>query len=143
MADYEFCVSLRINHPNIDPAEVTKKLKLEPFITRKVNEPRVTPKGDPLEGLNEESFWAAKLHDSKRISSAEICLEDYLLELNEQLNPHAAYFKELVSSGGYIEYFVGWFGGSMIGATLEPELLLSTGALNISIGLDIYGGEDE
>ena len=143
MSDYRFCVSLRISHPEIDPDEITRELGIEPFRKWKVGEARVSPSGEKIEGESVESFWAAKLHEEKRLLSTDIYLEDFISKLNEQFKDKSRYFSTLVESGGYIEYFVGWFGGGMFGATLDPTLLASTGKLSISIGLDIYGGEDE
>ncbi len=52
---------------------------------------------------------------------------------------HKDYFSKLVTTGGYIEYFVGWFEGDHnLMATLSPELLRSTGELHIAIGIDAY-----
>ena len=142
MADYRYCVSLRVSHPTIDPKEVTQALGIEPFRSWRVGEPRVSPKGNPLEGVSNESFWACHLHEEKRLYSKDQYLEDFLANLNQRLKPHAKYFEYLVKSGGYIEYFVGWFDGDNVGATLEPSLLKSTADLNIAIGLDIYAGDE-
>lgn len=142
MADYRLCVSLRVSHPTIDPDEVTEVLGTEPFRKWKVGEPRTSPKGTPLEGVTKESFWACHLHDEKRLNSKDQYLEDYLAKLNKRLYPHAKYFESLVNSGGYIEYFIGWFDGDNVGATFEPTLLKSTADLSIAIGLDIYAGDD-
>ena len=65
-------------------------------------------------------------------------LEDYLESLNRKLTRHKDYIAELVTSGGHIEYFVGWFGKSNVMATLSPRLMAETANLGIAIGLDIY-----
>ena len=142
MSDYRFCVSLHVSHPTLDLGELTQILGLKPSRVWKSGEPRVTPKGTPLEGVYKYNSWSAPLHEQKRIFSTDIYLEDYLEKLNQQLTPHKIKFGEIVNSGGYIEYFVGWFSEGNIGATLNPKLLKSTAELNISIRLDIYAYEE-
>ena len=142
MSDYRFCVSLHVSHPTLDLEELTQILGLKPSKVWKLGEPRVTPKGTPLEGVYKYNLWSAPLHEQKRILSTEIYLEDYLEKLNQQFSPHKKRLGEIVNSGGYIEYFIGWFSEGNIGATLNPALLKSTAELNISIGLDIYAYEE-
>jgi hypothetical protein len=103
-----------------------------------VGEKRTTPKGNVLAGINKESFWLAALHDGENLFSKDICLEDFVARQNLRLSKHSKYFARLVSEGGHVEYFVGWFANGQLGATFEPSLLKSTSDLSISIGLDIY-----
>ena len=142
MSSYEYCVSLRVTHPDIDPNKITKALGIKPFRSWRAGEPRVSPKGTPLEGVSKESFWAAHTHKEKRLLSENIYLEDYISQFNKRLQPYASFFEELVNSGGYIEYFVGWFSENNVGATFEPSLMKETSALNIAIGLDVYVSEE-
>ncbi|MFK8067721.1 MAG: DUF4279 domain-containing protein [Gammaproteobacteria bacterium] len=142
MSDYRFCVSLQISHPTLDLEDLTQVLELKPFKVWKLGEPRFTPKGTPLEGAYKCNVWSAKMHEQERIFSADIYLEDYLEKLNQQLQLHKKKFGEIVNSGGYIEYFIGWFSEGNISTTLSPQLLRSTAELSISIGFDIYAYED-
>ncbi|MDB5384929.1 MAG: hypothetical protein JWM11_575 [Planctomycetaceae bacterium] len=141
MSAYEFCVSLSIMHPSIDPAVITSRLGVSPKRHRTVGEQRVTTKGVPLPGLNKESFWLATLHSGERLSSESISIEQFLADANGRLTQHREFFRELASSGGYLEYFIGWFGGGNFSATLEPVLMAAIADLGISIGFDVYAGE--
>ena len=140
MPDYQFCVSLSITHPTVNPNEITGILDIKPSKIQTVGEPRISYKGESLEGLNKESFWRADLHQEKRLHSNDIYLEDFLAKQNEKIKIHKEYLNSLVESGGYIEYFIGWFSEGTINmsATFTPDLLQSTADLNISIGLDVY-----
>jgi hypothetical protein len=141
MSDYEFCVSLRITHPNIDPEIITRTLGLLPFRTAKAGEPRMAPTGAPLHGTYEHTFWGADLHQGGNLRSTDIFLEDFLTQANSRLIPHAEFLRQLTVEGGYIEYFVGWF-GSYMGATLEPTLMKATVDLGIGIGFDVYPNDE-
>jgi len=139
MSDYTYCVSLSITHPSITPDEITAALKIEPSRFHIKGEQRFTPKGKPLEGKYQENFWRFTPHEEYRVSASDIYLEDYLLSLNKEYASHKDYFSKLVTTGGYIEYCVGWLEGDHnLMATLSPELLRSTGELHIAIGIDAY-----
>ena len=71
MPDYDFCVSLSITHPTIDPSDISKALGLKPTRTKKIGEPIVSIKGKILGGLNKESFWGLDLHPEKRLEASQ------------------------------------------------------------------------
>lgn len=139
MDDYTFCVSLSITHPSITPAEITEELKIKPSSFQVKGDQRITPKGKTVETKYEENMWRHDPDEGRRLSASDTYLEDYLLSLNNKFAEHKSYFSQLVATGGYIEYFIGWFEGDYnLMATLSPELLISTGQLNIAIGIDAY-----
>lgn len=136
--EYEFCVSLRITHPKIDPDEITKVLGITPTHKWKFGESRKTPKGTQLSGNNIESYWTARLHDKKNLHSEDITLEEFISKANRRLRSYKEYLKKLSNDGGRIEYFVGWFGSSNMGANFKPSVLKDTAELGIEIALDVY-----
>jgi hypothetical protein len=139
MTDYTYCVSLSITHPTITPDEITKAINIEPSCTAKFGEQRKSAQGKALDGKNRENYWRFTPHTENRLSGDDIQLEDYLDLLNKQFAPHQEYFNSLVKSGGYIEYFIGWFEGDHnLITTFSPSLLKSTAELSIAIGIDAY-----
>ena len=140
MPDYKYSVSLSISHPSIDPDSISRKFGITPIREHRLGGVRKTHTGEILEGNYESSFWRARLHESERLASTDILLEDFLAEQNARFAPHKEYFRQLVESGGYVEYFIGWFeeGTGNISASFSSELLSKTSALKIAIGLDVY-----
>jgi hypothetical protein len=122
--------------------EFTDLLGLRPFRVWRQGEPRVSPKGTPLEGVYKYNSWAARTHEEERLFSTDISLEDYIAQLNQRLLPNKGKFMEVIGKGGYIEYFIGWFSEGNISATLEPKLMKDTAELGIAIGLDVYAYEE-
>src|SRR5207248_6512513 len=55
MSEYEFTISLRIRHPTIDPAAITRMLGMEPQHTWHSGAPRRGPAGEALDGVYRES----------------------------------------------------------------------------------------
>ncbi|HEY0635093.1 MAG TPA: DUF4279 domain-containing protein [Gammaproteobacteria bacterium] len=142
MSDYRFCVSLHVSHPDMELDEFTDLTGLRPFRVWRRGEPRVSPKGTPLEGFYKYNSWAARTHEEEHLFSSELSLEDYIAQLNQRFLQHKNKFAEIVGDGGYIEYFIGWFSEGNISATLEPKLMQNTAELNIAIGLDVYAYEE-
>lgn len=60
------------------------------------------------------------------------------MHLNYKLEKHKDYFRELITLGGCVEYFIGWFSADNVGLTLSPELIGQTQELGIEIGLCVY-----
>ena len=140
MPDYNYCVTLKITHPTLDPSEITEALGAKAIRSWKFGEPRISTKGKLLKGLNKESFWSLDLHEEKRLQASSIYLEDFISDQNIRFKEHEIFFHNLIKSGGYIEYFIGWFGTSNINmcVTLSPELLLETAKLHISVSVCAY-----
>jgi len=138
MYPFRYCVSLRFWHPTIDPEKISKKLGKRPSRQWKVGEPRTTPKGTKLEGINKESYWTTDLHSKKSITSTKIRVEKFLFSTLDELVPHLKFIKKFVKEGGVTELFVGIYGSRNFGIELEPALLMRFGKMGIRLTLDIY-----
>ena len=138
MYPYRYVVSLRIRHPMINPDSITKKLRLQPFRKWMAGEQRSTPKGNPLKGINRNTYWTAELHTEKSLSSRKIAVEDFLSEQLARFKPMRKYFGHIRKTGGRIEFFVGLFCDKNMGAEFLSSLLETTGKLGIDLSLDIY-----
>ena len=135
---YRYCVSLRVLHPTVNPDTLTTKLSLQPSRKWKVGEPRSTPKGNKLKGINKETYWTAQLHREESLLSRKVALEDFLTEQLARLKKVEKYFRHIRKTGGRIELFVGLFCDKNMGAELPSSLLASMGKLGIDLSLDIY-----
>jgi len=133
-----FQVSLRIWHPSADPLEIGRELEWAPEASRKAGEPRTTLKGNPLPGLNKESFWYAVLPVTE-----ESTLSSVIGATNRRLISRKHYLASLVSTGGVLEYFIGWFIDSNVGECIDWETLLGCGELKIRLQFDVYPPDTE
>ena len=138
-APYSFAASLRIWHPKMDPVFLTKTLRLKPSRAWKVGEPRRTPKGNALEGVNRGSYWFKRLVEKRYASTSKQSLETFLKSALVRLRQHSKLFRRIRKSGGRAELFVGLFcESSNAGVELPPQLLSSLGKIGLSLSLDIY-----
>lgn len=101
-------------------------------------EPRMTPKGDKLKGNREETYWTARLHKKKNLSSRKIALEDFLTDRLTIVKESKRYFSHIRKTGGRIEFLIGLFCNKNMGAELPSSLLATMGQLGIDLALDIY-----
>lgn len=129
---FAFKVSLRLRHPVIQPGEITRALGLEPRFHRAEV---TTSTGE----TRKDTYWCYTVTQQ---TVADRDLEDVLLEHLAILEPNASFFVEFDASGGFIEYFVGWFTSHKSGGeTLSWELMRRLSNLRIALSFDVYGAE--
>jgi hypothetical protein len=132
---YGYAISLRVTHPSLDPSEITSALQLTPSRTWRAGEPRTTPKGAPLKGVNSKTFWTRRFVEGefrdKKLPAA-------VVEIVDQLLPHRAFFQRIRSEGGTVEFFVGWFFNRQSGGTFDCDLMARMADLKIDLSFDVY-----
>ena len=83
MTPFKYAVSFRIKHPSIDPRKISAKLRLTPDTSWRAGEARKTPKGKPLKGRYNSTYWSYTLKHSSDMNLAD-CLESF----TNSLEPH-------------------------------------------------------
>jgi len=122
----------------MNPADISTALGMKPRRQWMAGERRTTPQGKLLDGVNEVTYWCSEGIEGQGFDLPE-SLSSHLL----QLEAHGMFLSHFVSTGGSIDYFIAWFSeGLNTGATLDWNLLKRLAALQIDVGLDIYGGKD-
>jgi hypothetical protein len=135
MNAYRYTISLRIRHPSIDVAEIASNLSREPFRSWQAGEPRSTPKGTPITGVNSETYWTTRVAEG---DSSSAVLSVVLLGLVADLARHRMFFERLRREGASIELFVGWYFGGNSGDIFGFDLLAKLADLKIDLSLDVY-----
>lgn len=102
---FTYSVSLRVRHPNVDPAVLTKALHLEPLHSWRAGEPRRSVGGATLGGEHRESYWSAPL-PGQAVGSAAFALEQFLAQQLVQLSRHRELLARLQDEGGQISLLV-------------------------------------
>jgi hypothetical protein len=126
-------VSFRVHHPSIDPGLISTKLGLKPQHKWKAGADRKTPKGTPLKGVYETTYCTFRLKHSKKID-----LADFLKYYNKNLFKHKTFLKSIRSTGGKLEYFIGWFSDKDSGEVFDLELLEQLVELKIDLSIAVY-----
>ena len=138
MHPYTYSITLRVFHPNIDPAEITRALALKPKRAWKAGDSRQTPRGTPLEGFYRESYWFSDLIPDGEHSSEGTLIEEYLDHFANQFAPSREFFARVRSEGGRVEFFIGMYGAQNYGFELSPSLLSAVAEIGLSLTFDVY-----
>jgi len=133
-----FKVTLAIRHPNIDPAEISKALQLEPTRATRAKAPRTTPTGNPLPGTYEFSHWAHQFDVAGPIELAVV-----LQDLVNGLQLHRSFFHRVVQDGGTVELFCGISAAGNWDEILSHALMSELSALKIDLRLDVHPNDGD
>ena len=128
-----FNVSLRIRHPNMDPAKITEILKLTPEFMHKFGDMRKTPTGQHLTGNYKISYWCYSYKLELNMS-----LNQFLLKFYTDFIPICDFFKKISDEEGTIELYCGFNGKYNCGDTLEWRTLRKLSDLYVELGLEIF-----
>lgn len=126
---------LRFCHPHMDLDFLTKLLGLSCYRSWVAGTPRMTPTGNPLSGLNKESYWvsgddvADDLRFSKDVTRLVSIVSSNIDSLEE--------FKE---TGGKIEIYLFLPGKTNVGDSIDASVLLLMGNLGIDLLIEVMPG---
>ena len=143
MHQYSYSLFLQITHPIRDLTEPYKILSQIPGFTPgriwKVNEPRLTPTGNPLGGSQKESYCYFHIFSYPDVKySKDETLPKALESIIERLYPKIDLLKNLTESGGKVRFHIGWHHDLNVGEVFDPELLRKLAELSIGLIFDIY-----
>lgn len=138
MSEYEFTLSLRLRHPDIDPSRITQTLGIAPQHTWKAGDPRRDPTGGALEGLYRESYWMGRLMEEPQLSSAQLSVESVLLEKLATLRRSQDFLEQLHAEGGVAELHISLYAREDFRLELSEQSLGLLGRLGLAIALDVH-----
>jgi hypothetical protein len=149
-----FQLSLRIRHPSIDPAEISRALGIEPEHSFRAGHPRAG--ADPAR-VHAESYWLGVLDPAewmrglmstdelsrivqKQITMARGSLGAALsLYAVRFLNARADLLRRIRVEGGEITLLVTIHGSEVDHFTLAPEASQIFGSLGVAVDVEIAG----
>jgi hypothetical protein len=129
-----FDVELFIVHPTIDPSEITIALGLEPKVSHRVGDRRVTPKGTLLKGNNPDTRWRY----SARYTVSNQWFADKVDSLVAQLLPHRDYLSLLLQTGGRLTLIVQFLGDGYFGDEIPQSTLTKIADLGLSLSIECF-----
>jgi hypothetical protein len=129
---FNYSISLRVRHPNLDPAVLTDTLHLEPVHTWRAGEPRRSVGGAILGGEHRETYWSAPL-PGQAVGSAAFALEQFLGQQLVQLNRHRELLTRLQDEGGQISLLIEMSNLENAVLTLSTSVSRKLADLNIEV----------
>jgi len=138
MSDYEFTITLRIRHPDIDPARITDRLGIEPQAVWRKGDARLGADGKPLQGTHRESYWTGRLMPTPQLSAEYSSVEAELHKILNQLRKSQEFFLELRSDGAICELHVSLFARQEFRVDLSSSSLGLLGRLGLAVALEVH-----
>jgi hypothetical protein len=129
---FSYAMSLRVRHPNLDPAVLTKALHLEPLHCWRAGEPRRSATGSALGGEHRESYWSAPL-PGQPVGSETFPLELFLGQQLVQLSRHRELLCRLQTEGGQISLLIEIACAENTVLTLSTSVSRKLADLNIEV----------
>src|SRR5580698_1224533 len=137
MSNYEFTVALRIRHPNIAPAEITRNLGIEPQHAWRAGDPRRDPGGVEINGTYRESYWMARLMAKPELAADQVSVESEVLRTLAQLRRAFGFLVTLKAEGGAADLHVNIFAREEFNLEFLPETLSLLGRLGLTVAIEV------
>ena len=137
MSDYEFTMSLRIRHPHVDPAQITRTLGIDPQHTWRAGEVRRDPEGGTLGGEYRETFWMGRLMAQPKLATERIGVESELAQTLAQLRKSQDFLGSLKEQGGVAELHVSIFAREEFRLEFAPASLAMLGRLGLTVAFEV------
>ena len=137
MSDYEFTMSLRIRHPDIDPERITQRLGLQPQHCWRAGEERRGSSGEFLTGTYRESYWVCELMPDPQLATESTGVESELMQVMSKLHESLDFLKSIRASGGAGEVHVSVFAREPFRIELLAEIASMLGQAGIGLTLEV------
>ena len=150
---YPFQLSLRIRHPSIDPALISRELQIEPEHSFRAGDPRESARsGSVVTPVHVDSYWLATLDLSTLLLGTALAPEisahthaivfsalDTTLTVitGSVLRRHSEFFSRLQSEGGEVRLIVAISTRKTRGFTFTPQLSKALSDLRIPVDIEL------
>ncbi len=153
-----FQLSLRIRHPSMDPADISRALKLNAEHSFRAGDRRRSSRGIETVSTYGDSYWLGvlkpmgalvdiafpgdrwsqvaqrQLHETTRSLTWSLCLST-----SRFMHAHAELFRRIRSEGGQVSLLVTIYNGEGSSFTLAPEASQLFGELGIAVEFELAG----
>jgi Domain of unknown function (DUF4279) len=137
VSNHEFTVSLGVRHPDIDPAQITRALGLQPRHAWRKGETRLDSTGTALAGTHRESYWVCELTPHPELSGERTGVESELFRVLDTLRRTIGFMQDLRHGGGAAELFITIFARGDFRLELLAEEAALLGRLGVAMTIEI------
>lgn len=148
-----FRLSLRVRHPSMDPADLSRQLKIKPEHSYRAGEPRSPRMGRALASVHAESYWLGALDPGRW--SPDISFPEYpklqvaaehlqataanslsfalSLSTTRFFHLHAELLRRIRSEGGQVSLLVSLVASEVGSFRLMPEVSRALGEFDVTV----------
>ncbi len=137
LSDYEFTMSLVVRHPDIDPAQITRALALQPDHIWRTGEQRLDEVGTALGGSHRGSYWICEITARPRMEGERPGMGGELSRVLDVLRRSMGFMQDLHHGGGATELVVTIFARGDFHVELLPEESSLLGRLGVAMTINI------
>lgn len=149
---YPFQLSLRVRHPSIDPASISRELQIEPEHSFRAGDPRESARSIAMTPVYVESYWLATLDPGTFLAGTalapELSPQTHAIALSavdsaltilitSVLRRHSEFFRRIESEGGEVRLIVAISARKTRGFTLTPHLSRALSELRIPVDFEL------
>jgi len=127
-------IALFIQHPVLDPAEITARLGIEEHFSHKGGERIVTPTGTVMPGRYHDTRW----RHSIRHKFADQLFAKQVTEFVQGLMPQKTFLHEIRETGGSESVIIQFLGDRYHGDNVPFETLCILNELQLDLGIEVY-----
>lgn len=131
---YRFVASLHVQHPTVEPDQMTDGLRLIPKSVKRRGERRRRP-DELLSGNWDENQWRTDLEIVAGHDVSEF-LDDFI---GVQVSHATSFLRHIDDTGGDVAIFIGVFADGLCDFEISAKILRQLGNAGISVRLDYYG----
>lgn len=137
MSDYEIALSLGVRHPDIDPAQITRELGLQPGHTWRNGQERLDEYGASLGRAHKGTYWLCQLAPRPMLPGERTVMEGELTRVLHMLRKSIVFLQGLHYTGGTTELCITIFARGDFRIELLPEEAALLGRLGVSIAIEV------
>lgn len=134
-----FSVSVRVRHPNADPAELTRHIGLEPQHCWRAGDRRPSSNDGSSAGTYRETYWLAQLPPPlPEMSDFEaLPLESTLALAMRRFDRCPSFWRRFIAEGGSAEFLVEVYGRNGGSLELSHATVAKMARLGMAISVSI------
>ena len=149
----DFSIALRIRHPSIDPAKVTRELGIDPQHAWRAGEPRHVDEDDAGSAVHRETYWVGLLPPARfwgpapwgppveeRLRESVALPQASLYFTLLKMKRSAGFWREFADQGGTVECLLQVHKADRFQLDLSQALLLALVDLKITLSIEVEGG---
>lgn len=130
-------LSLGVQHPDVDPAQITRELGVQPQHSWRKGEPRRDEAGGALGGTHRDSYWLCEITLHPTFPGEPTGVQNEVSHLLQILRRSITFMQSLQFGGGSAELRITAFAQSTVRIELLPEEAALIGRLGVAMTVEV------